>query len=139
MAKKSQSEIMKYIYDWLVGLNIGPVFQDRKPFGDTTKLRSIRTYIVFEFQNGIDDLNAFYHGECTVYIGCRDEKKFVADMNVLDKACKVFLNEFEKNDEAEGMHCLDVEQVDYYSDEVGNHEYQFIFDVFADKDVEFGN
>lgn len=139
MAKSSQSEIMKYIYDWLVGLNIGPVFQDRKPFGDTTKQRSIRTYIVFEFQNGIDDLNAYFQGVCTVYIGCRDSVKFLADMKELDKACKVFLNEFEKNDEKEGMHCIGVEQVDYYSDEIGNHEYQFTFDVFADKEVRFGS
>ena len=60
-------------------------------------------------------------------------------MKELDKACKVFLNEFEKNDEKEGMHCIDVEQVDYYSDEIGNHEYQFTFDVFADKEVRFGS
>lgn len=130
---QSQADIMKYIYDWLVGLRIGKVFQDREPFADTTAMRNLRTYIVYSFPDGIEDCNAFWQGTCVVYIGCRDKQKFVADMASLTPAVNKFIAEFDKNDEENGIDCIDVQQVDFYSDKIGNHEYQFVFDVFADK------
>lgn len=130
---KNQAEVMYELYNWLNGLGIGPVFQDRKPFGDTTKQRSSRTYIVFQVPDGIEDQNAYFRGVCNVCIGCRDKEKFKADMQTLDDACKKFLEQFDMNNEETGLHCHDVEQVDFYSDDIGNHEYLFVFDVFADK------
>jgi len=130
---KSEAGLKKYIYDWLVGLGIGPVFLDRKPFDDTTKLRNVRTYIVMDFPDGIVDQGPWYRGICVVCIGCRDKDRFVADLETLDKACSKFLAEFNKNDEENGVNCIDVELEDDYSDMVGNHEYQYSFDVFASK------
>lgn len=131
---KSEAGLKKYIYDWLVGLGIGPVFQDRKPFDDTTKLRNIRTYIVYDFPDGIDDQGPWYRGICTVCIGCRDKERFVADLDTLDRACSRFLAEFNKNDYENGVNCIDVNFEDDYSDQVGNHECVYSFDVFASKD-----
>ena len=133
---KSEAGLKKYIYDWLVGLNIGPVFMDRKPFDDTTKLRNIRTYIVMDFPDGILDQGPWYRGICTVYIGCRDKDRFVPDLETLDRVSQKFLDEFEKNDYENGVNCISVEFEDDYSDGVGNHEYVYSFDVFASKDVE---
>ena len=130
----SEAGLKKYIYDWLVGLGIGPVFQDRKPFDDTTKLRNIRTYIVYDFPDGIEDQGPWYRGICTVCIGCKDKERFVADLATLDAVCAKFKAEFEKNDEENNVHCLDCEFEDDYSDGVGNHEYRYSFDVFASKD-----
>lgn len=130
---RSEADIMKYIYDWLVGLNIGKVLQDREPFADTTGMRNRRTYIVYSFPDGIDDCNAFWQGTCVVCIGCRDKEKFVADMENLVPAVNKFIAEFDKNDEVNGVHCVGVQQTDFYSDKVGNHEYQYVFDVYADR------
>lgn len=133
---KSEAGVKKYIYDWLVGLGIGPVFQDRKPFDDTTKLRNIRTYIVYDFPNGLEDQGPWYRGICTVYIGCRDKDRFVPDLQTLDKVCEKFLYEFNHNDDEKGVNLIDVQYEDDYSDGVGNHEYVYSFDVFASKDPE---
>lgn len=133
---RTEAGIKKYIYDWLVGLKIGKVFQDRKPFDDTTKLRNLRTYIVFDFPDGLIDQGPWYRGICTVCIGCRDEIRFEPDLLVLDKACAKFLAEFNKNDYENGINLIDVEYENDYSDGVGNHEYQYSFDVFAEKEPE---
>ena len=133
---KSEAGLKKYIYDWLVGLKIGPVFQDRKPFDDTTKQRDIRTYIIYDFQDGIVDQGPWFRGICTVWIGCRDKARFVADLETLDKVCAKFLAEFNHNDTENNVHCIDVEFEDDYSDMVGNHECVYTFDVFASKDPE---
>lgn len=133
---KSEAGVKKYIYDWLVGLGIGPVFQDRKPFDDTTKLRNIRTYIVYDFPDGIEDQGPWYRGICTVYIGCRDKDRFVPDLQTLDKVCEKFLSEFNHNDDEKGVNLIDVQYENDYSDGVGNHEYVYSFDVFASKDPE---
>ena len=130
---KSEAGVKKYIYDWLVGLGIGPVFQDRKPFDDTTKLRNIRTYIVVDFPKGIEDQGPWYRGICVVYIGCRDKERFVANLDVLDKACTKFLEQFDYNDEENGVSLIDVIFDGDDSDDVGNHEYRYSFDVFASK------
>ena len=132
----SEAGVKKYIYDWLVGLGIGPVFQDRKPFDDTTKLRNIRTYIVYDFPDGIEDQGPWFYGVCTVCIGCRDKDRFVADLATLDKACAKFTEEFNHNDYKNNVNCIGVEFEDDYSDEVGNHEYRYSFDVYASKDPE---
>ena len=129
----SEAGLKKYIYDWLVGLNIGPVFQDRKPFDDTSKLRNLRTYIVYDFPDGIEDQGPWYRGICEVCIGCRDKERFVADLATLDKACAKFLAEFNHNDDEKGVNLIDVQFEDDYSDGVGNHEYRYSFDVFASK------
>lgn len=126
------NKIMKYIYDWLVGLGIGEVFQDRKPYDDTTKQRDKRCYIVFTFDNTLEDRDAFWTGTCAVIIGCRDKAHFVADMVTLDNATTKFLHEFDKNDTENGMHLFDVRQDYFDSDDMGNHEYQYSFDVIAD-------
>ncbi len=130
---KSEAGVKKYIYEWLTGLGIGPVFQDRKPFDNTTKLRDLRTYIVYDFPDGIEDNGMFYRGMCTVYIGCRDTERFVADLTKLDKACSRFLEEFDYNDEEKGVSCIDVLFDGDDSDGIGNHEYRYSFDVFASK------
>lgn len=130
----SQADIMKYIYDWLAGLNIGKVLQDREPFADTTEMRNLRTYIVYSFPDGIEDQNAFWQGVCVVNIGARDKRKFIADMESLTPAVNKFVAEFDKVDEENGIDCTGLQQVDFFSDKVGNHEYQFVFDVFADKE-----
>jgi hypothetical protein len=114
-------------------LQIGPVFQDRKPIDDTTKLRDKRTYIVVDFPEGIEDQGPWHYGLCRVNIGCRDKERFVADLETLDKISAKFLDEFDKNDEENGVSCIDVEFEDDFSDGVQNHEYQYIFDVYAQK------
>jgi hypothetical protein len=129
----SEAGIKKYIYEWLVGLDIGPVFQDRKPLDDTTKLRSQRTYIVYDFPNGIEDQGPWYYGICSVCIGCRDKARFVADLSTLDKVCAKFLEEFPKNDLEQKVSIIGVEFEDDYSDGVANHEYQYSFEVYASK------
>lgn len=134
MVKHTSNTIMKYIYDWLVGLNIGEVFMDRKPYDDTTKQRPKRTYIVFTFNSSLEDRGAFWQGACSVTIGCRDKAHFVADMNTLDEATKKFLKEFDKNDETNHIHLFNVGQDYFDSDDMGNHEYQYTFDVIADYD-----
>lgn len=130
---QSEAGIKKYIYDWLVGLNIGRVFQDRMPYDDTTKLQNKRTYIIYDFPEGIEDQGAWFYGQCRVIIGCRDKQRFVADLATLDEACGKFRGEFDKNDDEAGMSMIDVQYIDDYPDEVGNHEYQYIFDVYASK------
>jgi hypothetical protein len=129
----SEAGIKKYIYDWLVGLNLGPVFQDRKPWDDTTKLRNLRTYIVYDFPDGIENEGPWFHGICTVCIGCRDKEKFVADMTTLDNACTKFLDKFDWNDEENGVLMIDPEYDSDYSDGVGNHEYRYFFEIYIDK------
>lgn len=130
---RTEAGLKKYIYDLLVGLNIGPVFQDRKPFDDTTKQRAIRTYILVDFPNGIEDQGPWYYAQCSVNIGCRDKDRFVADLATLDKCCMKFREIFDYNDDPHGMSCIDVEFIEDFSDGVGNHEYQYIFDVYAQK------
>lgn len=130
---RSEAGVKKYIYDWLVGLNIGPVFQDRKPFDDTTKLRDKSTYIVMDFPDGIVDQGPWWRGICVVCIGCRDRDRFVPDLETLDKVCAKFLDEFPKNDNKTGISLIDVQFEDDYSDGIGNHEYRYSFDVFAPK------
>lgn len=130
----SESGIKKYIYDWLIGLNIGRVFQDRIPYDDTTKLSNKRTYIIYDFPNGIEDQGPWWYGQCRISIGCRDKERFVADMKTLDEVCSKFRHEFDKNDEEAGVSLIDVQYVNDYPDEVGNHECQYIFDVYAKKD-----
>lgn len=134
MNAHTSNTILKYIYDWLVGLNIGEVFMDRKPYDDTTKQRPKRTYIVFTFNSSLEDRCAFWQGACSVTIGCRDKAHFVADMNTLDEATKKFLKEFDKNDETNHIHLFNVGQDYFDSDDMGNHEYQYTFDVIADYD-----
>lgn len=130
----TEAGLKKYIYDWLVGLGIGQVFMDRKPFDDTTKQRDIRTYIVMDFPDGIMDQGPWYRGICVVCIGCRDKARFIPDLTTLDKQCAKFLAEFNKNDDENGVNLIDVEFEDDYSDGVGNHEFRYSFDVFASKD-----
>jgi hypothetical protein len=130
---QSEAGIKKYIYDWLVGLNIGRVFQDRMPYDDTSKLSNNRSYIIYDFPDGIEDQGAWFFGVCRVCIGCRDKSRFVADLATLDKNCGVFHNEFDKNDNEAGISCIDLQYVDDYSDDIGNHEYQYLFDVYAQK------
>lgn len=127
----SEAGIKKYIYDWLVGLNLGPVFQDRKPWDDTTKLRNLRTYIVYDFPDGIEDQGPWWRGQCMVAVGCRDKQRFIADLNTLDKACTKFLNEFDKVDEDNGIDLIDVEFLGDTPYGADDHEYQYAFDVFA--------
>lgn len=134
MTQHTSNTIMKYIYDWLVGLNIGEVFMDRKPYDDTTKQRSNRCYIVFTFSSTLEDRGAFWQGVCTVTIGCRDKAHFVADMATLDAATTKFLGQFDYNDEKAKIHLLDVYLDRFDSDDMGNHEYQYSFDVIADYD-----
>lgn len=129
----SEAGVKKYIYDWLLGLNIGRVFQDRMQYDDTTKLKGKRTYIVYDFPEGIEDQGAWLYGQCRVCIGCRDKERFVADLATLDAACSVFKSEFDKNDDEAGVSLIDVQYIDDYPDDVGNHEYQYIFDVYAKK------
>ena len=129
----SEAGVKKYIYDWLVGLDIGRVYQDRMALNDTTKLQEKRTYVIYDFPEGIEDQGPWFYGQCTVCIGCRDKKKYIADLATLDKACSIFKDEFDKNDEAEGISCIDVQYIDDYPDGAGNHEYQYIFDVYASK------
>lgn len=128
-------KILKYIYDYLVGLDIGDVFQDRKPYDDTSKQRAKRTYIVYTFPNGIDDMGPFYHGVCTVQIGCRDRAHFVADMPSLIAATDVLHRSLSSDivDEAHGIQMIDLNQDDFYSDDMGNHEFLYSFDVYANK------
>lgn len=133
---ESEAGVKKYIYDWLVGLNIGPVLQDRKPFDDTTKLRNLRTYIVYDFPDGIEDAGPWYYGQCVVCIGCRDKERFVADLTVLDGACAKLKKCFDINDDANSVSLIGLEFVDDYSDGVGNHECRYVFDVYANKQVE---
>jgi hypothetical protein len=130
---QSEAGVKKYIYDWLVGLNIGRVFQDRMPYDDTSKLSGTRSYIIYDFPDGIEDQGAWFFGSCRVVLGCRDKSRFVADLATLDKICGTFRNEFDKNDDANGISCIDLQYVDDYSDDVGNHEYQYLFDVYAKK------
>lgn len=129
----SEAGIKKYIYDWLVGLNIGRVLQDRLAINDSSKLQNKRTYVVYDFPEGIEDQGAWFYGQCQVCIGCRDKNKYIADLKTLDAACSVFKAEFDKNDDENGISCIDVQYIDDYPDGEGNHEYQYIFDVFASK------
>lgn len=128
---KTENEIIKYIYDWLVGLDIGEVLQDRKPYDDTTKQRPKRGYIVFTFEKGIEDMGGFFGGDCYVSLGCRDNAHFIADMNTLGKMSEVFRAQFDYN--KDDMHMIDLEYLDLYSDDIGNHEHRYVFTVFADK------
>lgn len=127
--------ILKYIYDFLVGLNIGDVFQDRKPYDDTSKQREKRTYIVYTFPNGIEDMGPFFEGVCTVQVGCRDRAHFVADMPTLTKATDVVYKALGNDvvDRENGINLIDLNQDDFYSDDMGNHEFLFSFDVLAEK------
>ena len=131
---KSEAGLKKYIYDWLVGLNIGPVFQDRKQQDDTTKLRKERTYIVMDFPDGIVDQGGWYRAICVVCIGCRDKVNFVPNLEKLDEVCAKFIESFEYNDEENNVSLLDCQFEDDYPDGAGNHEYRYSFDVFASKD-----
>lgn len=130
---RSEAAVKKYIYDWLVGLNIGRVYQDRMSRGDTTKLQNKRTYIIYDFPEGIEDQGPWYYATCVVCIGCRNKDRFVPDLATLDSVCEKFKKEFDKNDEVEGISCIDVQYLDDYPDELGNYEYQYIFDVYASK------
>lgn len=131
---QSEAGVKKYIYDWLVGLGIGRVFQDRMPYDDTTKLQKNRTYVIYDFPEGIEDQGAWFYGQCRVCVGCRDKERFIADLKTLDEVCGKLRSEFEKNDDEAGISCIDIQYINDYPDEVGNHEYQYIFDVYAKKD-----
>ena len=124
---------MEYIHNWLSGLNIGPVTLDSKSLDDTTKARKLRTYIEFSFPDGIDDQGPWFRGNCVVNIVCRDKDVLIADIPTLSKACNKFLDEFDHKDADAGIDCIDVEYVDFFSDGVGNHMFQYVFDVFARK------
>ena len=131
---KTTTEIRKYIEDWLVGLNIGPVYQDSRTVDDTTKTRNRRTYVVYYFENGIDDIDCWFVGQCTVWIGCRDKEPGKADLKTLKEATNKFVDKFEVNDDANGINLMDCQEVDYRYDNIGNHECQYVFDVQAWKD-----
>lgn len=130
---KSEAGLKQYIYDWLKRLTIGQVFLDRKPFDDTTKSRDQRTYVIFDFPDGIIDEGPWFYGSCRVCIGCRDQERFVPKMDSLARACDKFRSAFDRNDDIEGVDCIDVEYIDDYSDDVGNHEFVYVFDVYAQK------
>ena len=130
---QSEAGIKKYIFDWLAGLKIGRVFQDRMPYDDTTKLQNKRTYIIYDFPEGIEDQGPWFYGQCRVIIGCRDKSRFVADLTTLDEACGIFRGQFDKNDDEAGISLIDVQYIDDYPDEIGNHECQYIFDVYSSK------
>lgn len=129
----TEAGLKKYIYDWLEGLNIGPVFMDRKQQDDKTKLRKERTYIVMDFPDGIMDQGPWFRGICVVCIGCKDKALYVPDLATLDKVSAKFLAEFPHNDDENGVNLIDVEFEDDYPDGVGNHEFRYSFDVFASK------
>lgn len=130
---QSEAGIKKYIYDWLVGLDIGRVFQDRMPYDDTTKLTGSRAYIIYDFPHGVEDQGAWFYGQCRVCVGCKDRYRFIADLETLDSACSRFRAEFDKNDDGAGISCIDLQYIDDYPDDVGNHEFQYVFDVYARK------
>lgn len=131
---KTEAGLKKYIYDWLVGLGLGVVLMDRKAMDDTTKFKTIRTYIVVDFPDGIWDEGPWFRANCTVCIGARDKSRFVADLETLDKACAKFLEQFDMNDDEHGVNLIDVEFVDDYAVGADDHEFQYVFDVFATKD-----
>lgn len=127
------AQVKQYIYDWLVGLKIGMVFQDRKPMDDTTKTRDKRTYIIYYFENGLEDMGGWFEGVCTVILGARDEVRFTSPELQLAAAEKILMAEFDKNDDANGVSCVAIEKIDDGPDGVGNHEYVYQFDVRAEK------
>lgn len=133
----TRPEVREYIYDWLRALNIGTVFQDRVPYEDSTAMKSIRSYVIYGFEDGFMDIGVAYSGVCTVIIGCRDKANFTADLKTLNSNIKVFMNEFsplDRNDEDNGIHFIGVDEVsDVYSDGLDNHECRFMFDVLAMK------
>ena len=128
-------QILKYLYDFLNGLKIGDVFQDKKPYDDTTKQKKDRTYLVYTFPNGIDDMGPFYQGVCVVQLGCRDRAHFVADMPTLIRATDKLYEALGDDhlDKEAGINMIDFNQDDFYSDNMGNHEFLFSFHVFAEK------
>lgn len=130
---KSEAGVKKYIYEWLVGLNIGPVYQDRMLLDDKTKLRKERTYIVMDFPDGIADQGPWFRAICVVCIGCKDQKNFIPDLDTLDKVCATFQESFPYNDDKNNVSLIDVQFEDDYPDGSGNHEYRYSFDVFASK------
>lgn len=127
------SQIKQYIYNWLVGLQIGEVFQDRKTLDDTTKIRDKRTYIIFTFENGIEDLGGFFRGECTVVIGARDIVRQTSPELYLAASEATLLAQFDKNDTTNGISMIDIDKVDDGFDGVANHEYVYVFTVLAEK------
>lgn len=130
---KTEAELKKYIFDWLTKLNLGVVLQDRKAMDDTTKVKQLRTYIVVDFPDGMWDEGAWFRANCTVCIGARDKSRYVADLETLDKACAKFLSQFDYKNDKDGVYFIDVEYVDDYANGSDDHEYQYIFDVFANK------
>lgn len=133
--ERSEASIKEYIYTWLSNLGIGPVFMDRKAFDDTTKIRQKRSYIVVDFPDGIIDMGPWYEATCVVFVGCRDKERFVPDYGTLDAVCGKFKAEFDRNDDIEGISCIDVEYIDDYPN-IDNHEYQYQFDIYARKWVD---
>ena len=131
---KTEAGLKKYIKDWLVGLNLGVVLMDRRAMDDTTKMKAIRTYIVVDFPDGIWNEGPWFRANCTVCIGSRDKARFVADLETLDKACAKFLEQFDYNDDENGVSMIDVEFVEDYAVGSDDHECQYVFDVIAERD-----
>lgn len=127
------SQIKQYIYNWLTGLDIGQVFLDRRPMDDTSKMRAKRTYVIFYFEEGIEDRGGFFEGECTVVLGARDVVRFTSPEVILAEVEYKFLAEFDKNDTNNGISLIAVDKVDDGPDNVGNHEYVYKFTVYAEK------
>ena len=137
---KSESEIRQYIQRWLTGLKLGPVFQDRKVLDDTTKLRDIRTYIFFDLPEGLVDNGPWFSGNCIVHIGARDKSRFVPAEEALMPAIVKFTREFERDghtdtldDRKNGISFIDMECTGMMGYGQDDHEYQFIFEIYAEK------
>lgn len=131
---KSEAGLKKYIYDWLVGLNLGTVLMDRKAMDDTTKLKQHRTYIVVDFPDGIWDEGPWFRANCVVCLGSRDKSRYVPDLDTLDKMSTKFMEQFNRNDDENGVNLIDVEFVGDYPMGSDDHECQYTFDVFGSKD-----
>lgn len=137
---KSELDIRIYIQNWLEGLKLGPVLQDRKQLDDVTKLRDVRTYIFFDLPEGVTDQGPWFSGMCTLSIGSRDQYRGKRDAGVLEKAVIKFQQEFERDghtdtldDRENGISFIDMECVGVSPVGRDSHEYQFVFDVIAEK------
>lgn len=137
---KSELDIRNYIQRWLEGLNIGPVLQDRMQLEDATKLRDTRTYVFFDLPEGAEDQGPWFSSLCTLAIGSRDKFRGTRSEVSLEKAVAKFQQEFERDghtdtldDRENGMSFIDMICTGVAPYGRDNHEYQFIFDVIAEK------
>lgn len=131
------AQIKQYMYDWLCGLNIGPVFEDSKPMDDTTKSRVKRTYVKYLFEGAIEDMGGYFQGDLTIIIGARDAVRFVSAELVLAEAEKTLTAQFiggeDRNDTENGVSMTGLTKVDEGFDQVGNHEYVYSCTVYVEK------